>query len=251
MKAITFALGALALVLATSLTRSAAAADVISYAPLDSVFALDVRDGRVDYGALARDRGPLVRLLAASRDAHPERYSRSEQIAFWANVYNARVLDGVARRPGLKSVLDVGKAVVVPTLGFFHERAVVAGRELSLDDIEHRILREGFHEPRLHFILNCASASCPKLPARSLRAANLDSTLDAAAAAFLADAARNRITPGGELQLSSIFKWYRDDFEAAAGSLPAFLARHWKGTPLRGNEPIHFIGYDWSLNGHW
>ena len=249
MRAIRRALAALALLLAA--LQPALAADVISYAPLDSVLALDVRDGRVDYGALARDRGPLTRLLATAYGADPERFSREAQIAFWVNVYNARVLDGVARRPGLRSVLDVGKAVGVPTLGFFHERAVVAGRDLSLDDIEHQILRASFHEPRLHFVLNCASASCPKLPAHALHAASLDSTLDAAAAAFLADPARNRITPGGELQLSSIFKWYRGDFEAAAGSLPAFLARHWKGAPLRGDEPIHFLAYDWSLNGHW
>ena len=224
MRAIRRALAALALLLAA--LQPALAADVISYAPLDSVLALDVRDGHVDYGALARYRGPLTRLLATAHDADPERFSREAQIAFWANVYNARVLDGVARRPGLRSVLDVGKVVGVPTLGFFHE-------------------------PRLHFVLNCASASCPKLPAHALHAVSLDATLDAAAAAFLADPARNRIAPAEELQLSSIFKWYRGDFEAAAGSLPAFLARHWKGAPLRGDEPIHFLAYDWSLNGHW
>ncbi len=252
MRATALAFSALTLgIAAAAIARPAAATEVISYAPLDSVLALHLRDGRVDYGAIARDRGPLRRLLAAARDARPERFTRSEQMAFWVNIYNARVLDGVARRPGLKSVLDVGKAVVVPTLGFFRERAVVAGRELSLNDIEHRILREGFHEPRLHFVLNCASASCPKLPVRALDATSLDSTLDAATAEFLANPLHNRIAPGGELQLSSIFKWYRDDFESSAGGLPAFLARHWKGARLRGNEPVRFLDYDWSLNGHW
>ena len=117
-----------------------------------------------------------------------------EQIAFWVNVYNARVLDAVVRRPGLKSVLDVGRALGVPTHACFREQAVSGGRGLSLNDIEH----------------------------------------------------------GPELGLSSIFKWYRSDFETAAGSLPAFVQRHWPvAGVVRPDAPIRFMAYDWSLNGHW
>jgi hypothetical protein len=234
--------------IATPVARAAG----ISYAPLDTVLVRHVHEGRVDYGALARDRGPLERFLAASRLARPDGWERNERIAFWVNVYNARVLDGVIRRPGLESVLDVGRVLGVPTLGFFRERAVSGGRKLSLNDIEHEILRKGFGDPRVHFVLNCASASCPVLPARPLSAANLDSTLDAATEAFLLDRSKNRLAPGVELQLSSIFKWYRPDFEGDAGSLPEFLARHWRGEgTLRGDERIRFLDYDWGLNGHW
>lgn len=231
---------------------STAASAGFSYASLDTALARHLRDGRVDYGGLARDRGPLERFLATTRDIRPDSWARNDQIAFWVNVYNARVLDGVVRRPGLKSVLDVGKVVGVPTLGFFHEKFIVAGRELALNDIEHEILREGFHEPRIHFVLNCASASCPSLPTRALAGATLDSTLDAAAAAFLGDRNKNPQVAPSELRLSSIFKWYRSDFESAAGSLPAFLERHaMGGEAIRANAAIHFVDYDWSLNGHW
>lgn len=229
-----------------------AASGGFSYASLDTVLARHLHDGRVDYGALARDRGPLERFLTSTRDARPDAWARNDQIAFWVNVYNARVLDGVVRRPGLKSVLDVGKVIGVPTLGFFHEKSSVAGRELALNDIEHEILRKGFHEPRIHFVLNCASASCPLLPAHALAGATLDSTLDAAASSFLEDRSKNPVVSGSKLRVSCIFKWYRSDFESAAGSLPAFLRRHARrGEAINADATIRFVNYDWSLNGHW
>lgn len=246
-----------ALVLALALSATApsvarAAPVAFSVASFDTVLARHLHDGRVDYGALARDRAPLERFLAATRDARPEVWARNEQIAFWVNAYNARVLDGVVRRPGLKSVLDPGRTLGVPTLGFFHEKRRTAGRSLSLNDIEHEILRKRFREPRMHFVLNCASASCPALPARALSAATLDASLDAAARAFLADRGKNPVVSGGALRLSSIFQWYRGDFEAAAGSLPAFLRRHLPAdTAIPPDARIEFVDYDWSLNGSW
>ena len=223
-----------------------------SYASLDTALTRHVREGRVDYGALSRDRGPLSRFILAARDARPDGWSRAERIAFWVNVYNARVLDGVARRPGLKSVLDVGKTVGIPTMGFFREKAVSGSRRISLNDIEHEIIRKGFHEPRLHFVLNCASISCPALPTHPLLAAGLDSTLDAAARSFLLDRTKNELESASGLKLSSIFKWYREDFMAAAGTLQAFVQRQvGSRTSIPANAPIRFLDYDWSINGHW
>lgn len=222
-----------------------------SYASLDTALVRHARGGRVDYGALAGDRGPLERFLVAARDARPDGWPRAEQLAFWVNVYNARVLDGVIRRPGLQSVLDVGRTLGVPTFAFFRERSVSGGRELSLHDIETGILRNGFHEPRIHFVLNCASASCPVLPAHPLTAGTLEPMLDRAARAFLDDTARNQLDPGKELRLSSIFKWYAEDF-SAAGGVRAFVLAHAPGaSALQGNESIHYLDYDWSLNGDW
>lgn len=241
----------LALMLMNLPPRPLLAAAEISYAALDTALIRHVHDGRVDYGALARDRGPLERFLDQARDARPDGWSREDRIAFWVNVYNARVLDGVIRRPGLRNVLDVGKTLGVPTLGFFREKAISGGRELSLNDIEHEILRKGFHEPRIHFVLNCASTSCPALPARAVAGGTLDSALEAAASAFLLDRTKNQIAPESELRLSPIFAWYRPDFEATAGSLQAFIQRHWHGAAIRASAPIRFLDYDWSLNGKW
>jgi hypothetical protein len=235
-----------------ALAGSAARAGVFSHAAFDTVLARHVVRDRVDYGRLARDRGPLDRYLAAAARANPESWPRNEQIAFWVNVYNARVLEGVLRRPGLESVLDAGKIVGVPTMHFFREKRLTAGRQLSLNDIEHRILRRRFAEPRVHFVLNCASASCPVLPPHPLTSDRLDAQLERAAARFLTDRTRNRIDPERGLELSSIFSWYQSDFRRSAGSVQAFVARHWPGQlRLAAGIPIRYLPYDWSLNGSW
>jgi len=227
-------------------------AETFSHAALDSVLESHLHDGRVDYAGLARDRGPLDRYLATSGKAHPDGWSREEQIAFWVNVYNAHVLEGVIRRPGLRSVRDVGRKLGVPTGEFFREKFLVAGKDLSLNEIEHEILRAHFQEPRVHFVLNCASASCPVLAEHPLSGDGLDAELERATARFLTDRSRNHIDPARELGLSSIFKWYGNDFKAAAGSVPEFIERHW---PHPGRFapglPVHFLEYDWSLNGTW
>lgn len=211
-----------------------------------------LRDGRVDYGGMARDPGPLDRYLAASRDARPDGWSHEEQLAFWVNVYNAHVLAGVIRRPGLRSVRDVGKMLGVPTGKFFREKFIVAGRDLSLNDIEHGILRTKFREPRVHFVLNCASVSCPVLPEHPMTGSGLDTELERATARFLTDRGRNHIDPARELELSSIFKWYEDDFKADAGSVKEFIERHWpRPDRFAFDLPVRFLDYDWSLNGTW
>jgi len=222
-------------------------------ADLDTVLAAHVHGEVVDYGALRADPGPLRRFLARTRDAEPDGWPPEAQIAFWVNVYNARVLDGVIRRPGLGSVLDPGKVLGVPTLAFFREKRVTAGEERSLDDIEHGILRGRFSEPRIHFVLNCASRSCPPLPPRALRGDSLEAALRAATAGFLTDTARNRVPPSGPLELSHVFKWFRGDFEKSAGSVQGFLVRHWPGEPPPdlATRRIRWLDYDWSLNGHW
>ncbi|MEP7027398.1 MAG: DUF547 domain-containing protein [Candidatus Eisenbacteria bacterium] len=227
-------------------------AAAFSHAALDSVLDDHVRHGRVDYGALARDRGPLERYLSAAAHARPDRWSRAEQIAFWIDVYNARVLDGVLRRPGIASVLDTVRGPGRTARGFFETPFVAAGRKLSLNAIEHDILRARFHEPRIHFVLTCASVSCPPLFDRAATAASLDSLLDQATARFLADPAHNRIDPARGLELSAIFDWYGDDFRAADGTVQRFVERHWpKPASFAPNLPVRFLPYDWKLNGTW
>ncbi len=231
-------------------------AEPFSHATLDTVLARVLHDGRVDYGALLRDHADLDRYLAAVATAGPEvrlaEWPREEQIAFWVNAYNARVLDGVIRRPGLKSVLDVRKVLGIPTLGFFREQRVTAGARRTLDDIEHRILRARYAEPRLHFVLNCASVSCPVLPERALTGATLEADLEVATRRFLADSTRNRIDPDGGIWLSKIFDWYAEDFRGAAGSVHGFIGQHWpRSEPPRPELHRGYLKYDWSLNGSW
>lgn len=247
----------LALALAGRAQAAAATGPDRDHAAWSRLLGRHVSHGLVDYAALARDRAELdayLGSLEAVERSDLEAWPRADQLAFWINAYNAYTVKLVLDHRPLRSIRSIG---LLPGAAFSRkfiplERA--AGARLSLDDVENRILRERFREPRIHFAIVCASRSCPVLRAEAYRGRELDGQLDDAARAFVRDPARNRWDPATRtLRLSSIFKWFRGDFEAAAGTLPAFFAR-WVDGPtaeaIRGGEVrIEFLDYDWSLNG--
>jgi hypothetical protein len=248
-----------ALVLATADTASAAvaAAGDREHAAWTSLLRRYVSDGLVDYAALKRGRPELdgyLRSLESVERSELEAWPRADQLAFWINAYNAYTVRLVLDHYPLRSIRSIG---FLPGSAFkrkFIPLDRVAGGKLSLDDIEHRILRERFHEPRIHFAIVCASRSCPVLRDEAYRGRDLDAQLDDAARAFLRDPARNRYDPASRtLSLSSIFKWFRDDFEAAAGTLAGYVALYADeptAEALRcGSVRVEFLDYDWSLNG--
>jgi hypothetical protein len=196
-------------------------------------------DGRVAYRTLQqRDSAALDAYLASLAAADPASLTESEQIAFWINAYNARVLRGVLDGYSAEGLL--GRKRFFSFYSF-----PLAGRSRTLDEIEHEILRRQFREPRIHFALVCASTSCPTLRSEAYRGDRLDAQLDEQARAFVNDPRRNQFGPGDTIKLSSIFKWFGDDFAAAAGSVPAFLRRyHPVPEPVR----IEYLDYDWTLN---
>jgi len=217
-----------------------------------------VRDGRVDYAGLHRDARPALAsyrdaLSAVSRTCYAE-WTREQRLAFWINAYNANAVELVLEHYPVRSIRAIGW---VPGSAFrttFIPMKDLAGGELSLDDIENGHLRKEFGEPRIHFAIVCASVSCPSLRSEAYRAADLDRQLDDQARRFLADRTKNRFDLGSRtFHLSSIFKWFREDFEKASGSLPAFIARYVDPeTAAALAEPgvrLEFLDYDWSLNG--
>jgi hypothetical protein len=172
-------------------------------------------------------------------------------MAFWLNAYNALMVDAVLDAWPVGSVLDIGRILgLVPTGSVFRVPRRVAGAERSLDDIEHRILRERFADARIHAAVNCASRSCPALPDRAFTGSDLDERLDAVMLAFLLDGRRNRLAADPPM-LSSIFRWYAEDFEEEAGSVWAWV---WRFLPpeLSRELPViadpGFLSYDWALN---
>lgn len=211
------------------------------------------RDGivRVDYAgwkASAADRAALTAYIAALSRLSPLSLTRPEQFAFWANLYNAVTLDVVLDAYPVRSIRDI-RSGLLP--GPWRRRLVtIGGVELSLDDIEHNILRKGWVEPRVHYAVNCASIGCPNLPLRAFRGATLGPALDAAARAYVNTPRAVRFD-GDELVVSSIYKWYAADFGGSDARIIAHLARH-ADEPLRSRlQAATRIGrdtYDWSLN---
>lgn len=239
------------------MTAIAADAQPFDHSRYDAILKRHVKAFRVDYASLKRDAEFPVYLDALS-NANPRALgSRQEQIAFWINAYNAFTLKLIIDHYPVKSIADI--SALGKLTAFFgdspwkREFFSVGGEKLSLDKIEHDILRGTFKEWRAHFALNCASISCPPLRNEAYVGHRLDAQLDEQARNFLNDALRNVIDlPSKTLYLSKIFDWYQDDFVKAAGSLQKFLARYvdddLREKLLTETFKIEFLDYDWGLN---
>jgi hypothetical protein len=211
------------------------------------------RDGvvRVDYAgwkASAADRGALKAYIASLVRLSPLTLTRPEQFALWANLYNAVTIDVVLEAWPVRSIRDIRSGLVA---GPWRRKLVtIGGVELSLDDIEHNIMRKGWSEPRVHYAVNCASYSCPNLPLRAFRGATLGPALDAAARDYV-NSPRGVTFDGEVLVVSSIYKWYAADFGGSDARVIAHLARY-ADAPLKARlQAATRIGrdtYDWSLN---
>ncbi len=210
----------------------------------------DLAGTRVDYSGLQESTD--WKLLAGQlRAAKPSRLQRSERLAYWINAYNILTIDLVLDHYPVESIRDIGSFFSpvwkVPV-------AVIEGREVSLDDIEHEILRK-MGEPRIHAAIVCASTSCPPLARSPFRPESLDADLDGAMRTWLADPrkgisidrARNVVT------VSRIFDWFDEDFASRGGVLdtiapylaPAEAA--WLRSSGR-DAKLRYFDYDWTLN---
>lgn len=233
--------------LAETLAEPAAATTtVIDHQPFDQLLQKAVVKDRVDY-AVFRDSEPFKAYLDQLAKVNPEALpDRASRLAFWINAYNALTIAAVVKAgPGLNSVTEAG-----PDFAFFKvAKHAVGGRQLSLDEIENKIIRPTFREPRVHAALNCASISCPPLQGQAFVPKRLEAQLAGAMHAFINDPARNQIGADG-VRLSKIFEWYAADFEASGG------VRGWLDRELEPARKAHlppagvfeFLPYDWRLN---
>lgn len=219
---------------------------------------------QVRYAGMARDRAALaayIDSLAAVGEADFRLWGKAQQLAFLINAYNANMVALVlSRYPDLRSVWDFGKVFNNP----FKRRFIrLLGRETSLDGIEHDTIRARgvYDDPRIHMAVNCASVGCPMLREEAYTGARLDAQLEDQTRRFLADRTRNRYNAAADaLEVSEIFKWYREDFESGYGGIASreqFFARYaaqLAASPehqsrLRaGKTAIRHLDYDWRLN---
>lgn len=229
-------------------------------------------DGNVDYEAWHRsedDTGLLGDYLAAvaatSPDADPGRFaSRSDSMAYWLYAYNAYVIRSVIANWPLESVTDVRAPIEAVTgLGFFYrQRFLFGGEALSLYAVEHDKILAAYRDPRIHFVLNCASESCPVLRPELPVGDELEDLLAAATVEFVNDLRNVRVDhEDRRIILNTIFRWYRKDFvndlrrrglSADRGVLDYVLAEAGPalGTGLARADgyDIAFEDYDWAIN---
>ncbi|MFC1814726.1 DUF547 domain-containing protein [Thermodesulfobacteriota bacterium] len=208
-----------------------------------------VKSGGVDYKGLKNEETRLDKYLKILEETDTKKLSRNEQFAFYINAYNAWTIKLIlSGYPGIKSIKDLGSIFKSP---WKKQIARIDGDIITLDHIEHDILRPGFKDPRVHFAINCAAKSCPPLRSEPYRADIIDQQLDEMARAFINDFRRNRLE-GRTLYVSSIFKWFSEDFNKdVVGFFLKYVREDLKKQleDSKSKLTVKYLDYDWSLNG--
>lgn len=234
--------------------NSSVTVDHSAWDKLLAAYVVEGDDGlnRVDYAKLKKQGWPeLKSYLERLQAVDVARLNRDEQFAFWANLYNAKTIDVVLEHYPVGSIRDIDISPGLFSNGpWGHKGLKVRGVELSLDDIEHGILRPIWKDPRIHYAVNCASVGCPNLGKSAFKGSALEPMLDAAAKGYVGSNRGVRVS-NGVVTASSIFSWYGSDF----GANQAEILEHFRiyATPelqrrLQGARAIDKFEYDWNLN---
>ena len=213
-------------------------------------------NGRVNYLGLRNSPDLLWNYLdfikSASPRSNPELFNtKDSKIAYWINTYNALIIKIIIENPNLSSI----KSVSWGYGAFWRLKHEVGGEQLSLNYIEHKILREKYKDPRIHFAINCASNSCPPLGKKIITGEKLNDQLEKKTSDFINN--KNNVSfnhKNKTLKLNRIFKWYKKDFEGGHQSLTEFILSYINDFSIKENQKIilnyklKYMEYDWGLN---
>ena len=215
------------------------------YKPFNDVLNGNVNDGEVNYKAIKEN--PNFEVFINSLKEKPNLDNKDQELTYWINAYNALVIKGI---------LDGGSpSNIFGRQRFFKgDKYELAGMHINLNDLERKVIIP-IGEPRIHFAINCASSSCPKLRPSVFEAENLDQQLEEATYAFINDTTRNSFDSSTKTaHISKIFDWFAQDFEQHSGSVLEYIAQYVKDESIAkelraGKYKIKYLKYDWSLNG--
>lgn len=221
---------------------------------LDRYVSTDAKGvNRVDYGAVsADDKAVLKRYLADLQTVPIHQFRRNEQLAFWVNLYNAKTVDIVLDHYPVESIREIKLGDGLIVIGPWAAPVLrVSGRPLSLNDVEHAIIRPVWQDERIHYVLNCAAAGCPNLGRQAYDGRGIDGAMTAAAEAYVNDPRGVHIDAEDRLRLSKIYGWFREDFGGDQRSVIGAVSRY-AAPPLQAKlaerRRIDRYGYDWTLN---
>lgn len=197
----------------------------------------------------ADDRRRLQRYVSELTAIDPRELTRDEQLPYWINLYNALTVEVVLSHPAKPSILRMGGGWL-PTGPWDDKLVSIAGHDVTLNDIEHRILRPIWKDLHIHYALNCASVGCPNLAPTAFTRDNAKKIMESGEFAYLNHPRGVHFTEDGVLRLSSLFDWYQEDFGTSNQALLDYLAGERPElakqlTGYRGEIEYH---YDWSLN---
>lgn len=197
-------------------------------------------EGKVNYKGLKKDISKVDDYIEDLKKNAPESaWSNSEKKAYWINAYNVFTIKLILTKYPIKSITDIktdGKDA------WTHKWIEIGGAKLSLNDIEKTKLIKGFGDARVHFLINCASFSCPILINKAVTADNVEKLLGEQTKKFFADKSRNKIS-ADKIEISEIFKWYKDDF----GDVLEFINKH-SAVKVNKDAEIKYMNYNWNIN---
>ncbi len=205
-------------------------------------------EGKVDYKGFVKDSVRFNEYLAILSSSHPNdsNWNRQERLAYWLNAYNAFTVQIVARNYPQKSIKDIKNGIPFVNTVWDIKFIKIENETYDLNNIEHGIVRPRFEEPRVHFALNCASVSCPRLRNEAYTADKLEAQLTDQAKYFLNNPVKNKITPE-RAQISKLFSWFKGDFTKNGKSLRDFINQY-SEVKINPKTDIDYLDYDWNLN---
>lgn len=206
---------------------------------------------RVDYGRFKREGSQQLKAyLAELQRIDVARLNKNEQFAYWVNLYNAKTIDIVLDHYPVPSIRDIKLSGALDAGPWKGKVVQVTGVPLSLDDIEHQILRPIWRDPRVHYAVNCASVGCPNLLRTAFTGSNLEAMLDKGARDYI-NSRRGVLVIGSKASASSIYNWFASDFGGSAQGVIAHMRQYAKPELASQLDTIRgFVGYgyDWKLN---
>jgi len=219
-----------------------------NYAQLDNLLQTKVVSGMVDYKSIKTDPAVLTGFLNEVNSVSKNEFNswnEDQQLSMLINLYNAATIKLIVDHYPVKSIKKIGGVFKGPwkqdVVGLF-------GEQITLNHLEHEIIRKQFREPRIHFALVCAAKGCPPLRSQAYIPERLDQQLGEQAKVFVMQTPRaNRYDVENKtLFLSLIFKWYKVDFEKEAGGLVNYIQLYYPAIGM--DVKIRYTDYDWSLN---
>ncbi len=249
-----------------------------SYALYDSLLNKYVSKGRVNYQGFIDSRADFEGFLESMGSVDPvefDSWPEHEKLAFWINAYNAFTIKAIIDHYPIKRSFSLVGIFYAPSNSILQIKGVwkklqfrAVDRMVTLDEIEHEILRKEFNEPRIHMAIVCASVSCPDLSGKAYTGDKIEEQLAAAAVRFVNDPDKGVSIneKDGRVKVSKIFKWFGDDFiknygdgvkikneslknNAVLNFISDYLVSESKNDFIeKGNYKLGYLKYDWHLN---
>jgi hypothetical protein len=231
------------------ITISASPPSPVSHEQWDALLKKHVdNNGNVNYKGFVADSVKLNDYLdLLSKNPANESWGKDERLAYWINAYNAFTVKLIVSGYPVKSIKELGGSIYKVNTPWDIKFIKIGDEKYDLNNIEHGIIRKKFNEPRIHFAVNCASESCPRLRNEAYTADKLERQLTDQAKYFINNPKKNDLSSSTQPKLSKIFKWFSGDFKKGDKSVIDFINRY-ASKKLDAKAKPEYLDYGWNLN---